>query len=108
MSIFDVFKKLEAEKGKNSGPVGWIIAGLGNPGEKYAGTRHNAGFEAVSRLAEKNGAVIDKLKFKGLCGECFIKGQRVLLIKPQTFMNLSGECIREAAAFYKIPPQNKS
>lgn len=88
-----------------SGPVEFIIAGLGNPGREYENTRHNAGFMAVDRLAEKHGAKISRIKFKGTVGDCQIEGRRVLLLKPGTFMNLSGQSLREAMAFYKIPPE---
>ena len=83
----------------------YIIAGLGNPGKKYENTRHNMGFIAVDLLAEEFGIKVDKLKFKSLVGEGRIAGQRVLLMKPQTYMNLSGEAIREAVNFYKIEPE---
>lgn len=87
------------------GPVGIIIAGLGNPGREYENTRHNAGYLAIDMIAEKYGAKINKIKFKSLCGECMIGGVRALLLKPSTYMNLSGEAVREAMAFYKIPPE---
>ncbi len=83
----------------------YIIAGLGNPGKKYENTRHNMGFIAVDLIAEEQGIKVDKLKFKSLVGEGRIAGQRVLLMKPQTYMNLSGEAIREAVNFYKIEPE---
>lgn len=83
----------------------YIIAGLGNPGKKYENTRHNMGFIAIDLLAEEYGIKVDKLKFKSLVGEGRIAGQRVLLMKPQTYMNLSGEAIREAVHFYKIQPE---
>jgi len=83
----------------------YIIAGLGNPGKKYENTRHNMGFIAIDLLAEEFGIKVDKLKFKSLVGEGRIAGQRVLLMKPQTYMNLSGEAIREAVNFYKIDPE---
>jgi PTH1 family peptidyl-tRNA hydrolase len=86
-----------------TGPVEYIIAGLGNPGREYEATRHNTGFMAADKLAAKKGAVIDRIKFKSLCGDIKIGGRRILLMKPQTFMNSSGEAIRDAAAFYKIP-----
>ena len=88
-----------------SGPVEFIIAGLGNPGEKYQHTRHNAGFMAVDAIARKFGCRIDRIKYKSLCGECMIAGKRTLLMKPSTFMNNSGEALREAMSFYKIPPE---
>lgn len=83
----------------------YIIAGLGNPGKKYENTRHNMGFLTIDLLAEEYDIKVDKLKFKSLVGEGRIAGQRVLLMKPQTYMNLSGEAIREAVNFYKIDPE---
>lgn len=83
----------------------FIIAGLGNPGKKYENTRHNMGFIAIDLLADAYGIKVDKLKFKSLVGEGRIAGQRVLLMKPQTYMNLSGEALREAVSFYKIDPE---
>ena len=84
----------------------YIIVGLGNPGKKYEKTRHNMGFLAVDRLAEKYDITVNKLKFKSLVGEGRIAGQRVLLVKPQTYMNLSGEAVRQAMDFYKIDSEN--
>ena len=81
----------------------YIIAGLGNPGREYQDTRHNSGFMVLDRLSQKLNTTVTQLKFKSLCGDAVIAGKRVLLIKPQTFMNVSGEAIKEAAAFYKIP-----
>ena len=75
----------------------YIIAGLGNPTKEYEKTRHNAGFDAIDVLAEKHGIQITERKHKAFCGTGFIGGERVLLAKPQTFMNLSGESVREAA-----------
>ena len=88
-----------------TGPVQWIIAGLGNPGEKYAKTRHNVGFLALDVLADKLGCDVRRMRFHGLVGEAEIAGQRVLLLKPQTFMNASGESIQEALDWYKLPPE---
>ena len=84
----------------------YIIAGLGNPGRKYENTRHNMGFIAVDLLAEKYGIKVDKIKFKALVGEGRIAGQKVLLVKPQTYMNLAGESIREVMSFYKEDIEN--
>ena len=84
----------------------YIIVGLGNPGDKYAQNRHNVGFMALDYIALRENVTISNLRFKALTGECTLGGKKVLLMKPQTFMNLSGEAVREAAAFYKIPPQN--
>lgn len=86
-----------------SSSVQWVIAGLGNPGSKYDGTRHNVGFLALDLLAQELGANVNRSRFKALCGEGIVAGQRVLLLKPQTFMNLSGEATREALSWYKLP-----
>lgn len=88
-----------------AGPIDWLVVGLGNPDKKYDGTRHNAGFAALEALAEKQGARVDRVRFRSFCGETTIEGQRVLLMKPQTYMNNSGEAVREAMQFYKLPPQ---
>ena len=104
-NIFDLFKKIENGAAEVL-PVTHIIAGLGNPGAKYEKTRHNIGFMAIDALAEKSGVRIDRLKFRALTAECNFGGKRVLLMKPETFMNNSGEAIGEAAAFYRIPPEN--
>ncbi len=85
----------------------YIIAGLGNPGSKYAHTRHNAGFESIERLADKYRIDISTKKFQALCGSGVIDGQKVLLLKPQTYMNLSGESIRAACDFFKIDPEEE-
>ena len=92
--------------GKKSGASDYIIAGLGNPGAKYEMTRHNAGFLAIDMLAMKQNKEIKRLKFHALTCDAEIEGKKCLLMKPQTFMNNSGEAIGEAAKFYKIPPQN--
>lgn len=101
--MFDIFKKLESI---NNSPVEYIIVGLGNPGKEYVHTRHNAGFIAIDKLAEKYGCSITKMKYKALIADCTIAGKRALLMKPQTFMNLSGEAVTQAMSFYKIPPEN--
>lgn len=108
MSIFDVFARLESERARpaqSAASVEWLVVGLGNPGHKYAGTRHNAGFRALDAHCAASGQKIDRLKFRALVGEGMLGGARVLFMKPQTFMNLSGEAVRDAAAFYKIPPE---
>ena len=84
----------------------YVIAGLGNPGRKYENTRHNMGFITIDQLAEKHDIKVDKLKFKALVGEGRIAGQKVLLVKPQTYMNLSGESVREVMQFYKLEPED--
>lgn len=89
-----------------SGPPEFIIAALGNPGKKYELTRHNAGFIFADMLAEKCGVNINKIQFKSVTAVADIGGRKCLLMKPQTFMNNSGEAVRQAAQFYKIPPEN--
>ena len=89
--------------GRKSGGIQWLIVGLGNPGEKYARTRHNLGFLALDLLAEQQKLKINRIKYKALVAETEFGGARCLLMKPQTYMNLSGEAVREAAQFYKIP-----
>lgn len=89
-----------------SGGISYIVAGLGNPDRKYENTRHNAGFMGVDALAEKQGAQIDRLKFKSYCSSIEIDGNKVLLMKPQTYMNESGKAVLEAMNFYKIRPEN--
>lgn len=84
----------------------WLIVGLGNPGREYEMTRHNAGFRALDILAAKLGCKIDKGKFQGLYGQTRYNGKRLLLLKPQTFMNSSGRSVLQLSAFYRIPPAN--
>jgi len=83
----------------------YIVVGLGNPGKKYENTRHNMGFLSVDVLAEKYDIKVNKIKFKSLVGEGRIGGQKVILVKPQTYMNLSGEAVREIVDFYKTESQ---
>ncbi len=83
----------------------YVIAGLGNPGDKYNHTRHNAGFDAIDILAEKYNIPVRELKFKGLIGKGFIEGENVLLVKPMTYMNNSGECIGEIMRYYHLDPE---
>ena len=92
-----MFKKISNEA--------WLIVGLGNPGREYERTRHNAGFRAVDLLAEKLGCRIDKLKFQGLYCQTTYNGQKVFLLKPQTYMNLSGRSVLQLSAYFNIPPQ---
>ena len=103
-NIFDLFKKIETKA--DTTPVSYIIAGLGNPGAQYARTRHNVGFVAIDYIAEKLGVRIDRAKFHALVAEAKIGNARVLLMKPETYMNNSGVAIGEAAAFYKIAPDH--
>lgn len=84
----------------------FVIVGLGNPGSKYELTRHNIGFLTIDRLAKREGVRVDRIKFKSLIGEMNINGEKVILVKPQTFMNLSGEAVREVMNFYKVDLEN--
>lgn len=104
--IFDLFKKIESGGGSTSGSVAWLIVGLGNPGAEYVRTRHNVGFCAVDALAKELGVKIDRAKYHALIAEATLEGQRVLLMKPQTFMNNSGQAVAEAANFYKLAPDH--
>ena len=90
---------------KRPGPVEWLVVGLGNPGPKYEWTRHNMGFLVIDELAEREKIPVQKLKYRALTNTALIGGRSVLLMKPTTYMNLSGEAVGEAARFYKIPPQ---
>ena len=83
----------------------WLIVGLGNPGKQYEHTRHNCGFRALDMLAGKLGCKVDKGKFQGLYGQCMYEGKKLFLLKPQTFMNLSGRSVLQLSAYYSIPPQ---
>ncbi len=87
-------------------PVTWLVVGLGNPGDKYENTRHNAGFMAVDQLADRGDFPMQRLKFHALTHSATISGQGVLVMKPTTYMNLSGDAVAEAAAFYKVPPEH--
>lgn len=84
----------------------FVIVGLGNPGKEYTNTRHNVGFDTIDLLAERNNIAINKIKFKSVYGEGNIAGQKVFLVKPQTYMNNSGITVREISQFYKIPIEN--
>ena len=110
MSIFDIFDKLSKERetaaaAELTGKPEYIIVGLGNPGEKYENTRHNAGFMTIDKLAEKCSVPVKKLKFKSLTAIADVGGVPCLLMKPTTFMNNSGEAVVEAMNFYKIPAE---
>ncbi len=106
-NIFDIFKKIEQEKTSGSTePITHLVVGLGNPGDKYFYTRHNAGFLAMDYISQRCNATVNRSKFKALVGDAVIAGKRVLLMKPQTLMNASGDAVIEAANFYKIPIEN--
>lgn len=91
-------------KNKAAG-VTWLVVGLGNMGDEYEGTRHNVGFEVIDLLAERLDIPVQRLKFKALTNTATLGGGKVLLMKPVTYMNLSGEAVEQAAAFYKTPPE---
>ena len=95
-------KKSESESRSS---IEWVVAGLGNPGDEYARSRHNAGFMTVDRIAKANGVEFSRRKFKGLIAEVSLAGKSALLVKPQTFYNLSGECVADLLGYFKIPPE---
>ncbi|MCR5682414.1 MAG: aminoacyl-tRNA hydrolase [Clostridiales bacterium] len=103
--IFELFKKIAAKPALESGAPEVLVVGLGNPGKEYVFTRHNAGFLAMDYFAQQRGVELRQLKFKALTAPLTVNGRQVLLMKPQTYMNASGEAVREAADFYKIPPE---
>ena len=105
MSIFDIFNQISKENAEPAGSPEYIIAGLGNPGEKYENTRHNAGFMTIDKIAGKLGISLKKLRFKSLTAVAEVNGVTCLLMKPTTFMNNSGQAIVEAMNFYKIPSE---
>ena len=92
--------------GNGTGGVDWVLVCLGNPGEKYENTRHNVGFMVADELGERQHAPIQRLKYKALTNVFTISGQKVLVMKPVTFMNLSGEAVRQAVDFYKVAPDH--
>lgn len=102
MSIFDFFKKAESTQ-TPAGPVTFLVVGLGNPGKEYLYTRHNTGFLALDYIAERLSVTINRAKFNALTADAVLGGNKVLLMKPQTYMNESGVAVRQAADFYKIP-----
>jgi len=84
----------------------YLIVGLGNPEKEYANTRHNMGFDVINKISEKNKIEVNKTKYEGLYGKGEIEGEKVILLKPQTYMNLSGQAVKKYADFYKIPLEN--
>lgn len=90
---------------KQGGSIEYLVVGLGNPDKKYENTRHNSGWIAVDHIAEKNFCKVNRIKYKSYTGECVIGGKKVLLMKPATYMNNSGQAVVEAMNFYKIPPE---
>lgn len=105
MSIFDFFKKAENTQ-TPTGTVAFLVVGLGNPGKEYLYTRHNTGFLTLDYIAERLSVTVNRAKFNALTADAVIGGNRVLLIKPQTYMNESGVAVRQAADFYKIPTEH--
>ena len=105
MSVLEILEKIAGEGKQPGGTPQYQIAGLGNPGEKYRNTRHNAGFLCLAYLAQRYHIPVNKLKFSALTGRGAIAGQPVLLAMPQTFMNLSGDAVAKLAAYYKIPAE---
>lgn len=93
-------------KNRFSSSIEYMVVGLGNPDKKYDNTRHNTGFICLDRVAEKFGANVSRIKYKSLVGEGSVSGKKVLFMKPQTYMNLSGQAVVEAMNFYKIPAEN--
>jgi PTH1 family peptidyl-tRNA hydrolase len=104
MDIFEIFKKIGGEE-KPRGKITYIIVGLGNPGVQYENTRHNVGFAAIDKIAARAGISFSKMKWNSYVSEAVINGVRTILIKPLTYMNISGEAVNEAMEFYKIPPE---
>lgn len=100
-----MFNRFRKKTYASVGTPEFIVVGLGNPGGKYTLTRHNSGFLCVDMLSEKLNFRVDKLKFKSLIADTTINGHRCIVMKPQTYMNNSGEAVRECASFYKIPPE---
>ena len=102
-----IFELLRGNNSDDKGEKMHIIAGLGNPGREYAHTRHNVGYDTLDILADKHSISVDTTKFKGLIGKGIINGEKVILLKPLTYMNLSGESIREAVDYYKTDPETE-
>ncbi len=106
--LFQKFRSAPREKDDEAGEsreqARWVIAGLGNPGDEYARSRHNLGFRVVDRIAKAQDATFDRRKFKGQVAEAEVAGAPVLLVKPQTYYNLSGECVAAVLGFFKVPP----
>lgn len=103
-NIFDIFDRLQKER-EALPPVTFLLVGLGNPGQKYERTRHNAGFIAADHIAAKCGVKVDRSKYHALISEINLGGARGIIMKPETFMNNSGVAVAEAARFYNIPPE---
>ena len=105
MPLYFLGDKMFGKK-KFSSSIEYMVVGLGNPDKKYENTRHNTGFICLDKIAEKFSCDVNRIEYKSLVGECTIDGKKVLLMKPQTYMNNSGQAVVEAMNFYKIPPEN--
>ncbi len=103
--LAELFASLKHSSPAPKGPITHLVVGLGNPGKQYENNRHNVGFHAIDKLAEKHGIEVKSSRFHALVGEGMIGEHHVLLLKPQTFMNLSGEAVKAAADYYKIPAE---
>jgi PTH1 family peptidyl-tRNA hydrolase len=105
--LFGNFRKTKSAKNDSeaAATIQWVVAGLGNPGEPYARTRHNAGFMTIDRLAKIGGVELSRRRFKGLTAAATLAGESVMLVKPQTFYNLSGECLADLLGYFKIPAE---
>ena len=108
--LFGAFRssRESSKKSESEAPssIEWVVAGLGNPGDEYARSRHNSGFMTIDRIANKNGIALNRKKFKGFLGDATLSDKSVLLVKPQTFYNLSGECIADLLGYFKIPVEH--
>ncbi len=102
MGIMDIFAQLSAGSANSGGKPEWLIVGLGNPGMTYENTRHNAGFMTIDALAKAHSTQVQSMKFKGYCGEVMLGAHKCLLLKPNTYMNNSGESVVAAMQFYKL------
>ena len=91
---------------RSSSGCDFLVVGLGNPGSKYWNTRHNVGYAALDALAKDLGVTADRVKFQGLTGQASLNGKKLILLKPTTYMNLSGQSVQAAAKFYKVPPEH--
>ncbi len=108
-NIFDLFNKIKINENNTENTAqnfSFIVAGLGNPGEKYMHTRHNIGFLAIDYISQKLNFKVNRIRFNSLSGECIISNKRILFLKPQMYMNNSGEAVRQASDFYKIKTEN--
>lgn len=102
MGIMEIFAQLSASSAQAGGKPEWLIVGLGNPGMTYENTRHNAGFMTIDALAKERSTDVTRMKFKAYCGDAVINGKKCLLMKPNTYMNNSGEAVEAAMQFYKL------